>query len=242
MAAAFGRGLLPHKPRAAQVAAHPSPSVEAAHPLPPPTTPPGIPIPVSSTVATADINVVVAHKAPDAKSAIVANIPHHNLIGQETPFLVVATQPGWYQVLLPIRPNGTTGWISSDMLRISQTSDFLLATLSAYRIDHFVGGRLTESFPTAIGAPATPTPTGLYYLWAIQPDPGPPYDPVIFALSAFSPTLINWPEGGIVGIHGWADPSVEGKAVSSGCLRMHPGDAAHLQTELQLGVPIQIVP
>lgn len=240
---AFMTGILPngsHKaPKA--TAASPTPSAQAAHPLPTPTDTPGVPIPVSSTVVIAQSNVVVARKAPDAKAGVVANIQHHNIIGQETPLLVTATVPGWYQVLLPIKPNDTTGWVAASDVQEEVTGDFLLATLSAFRIDHYVGGKLKESFPVAVGAAATPTPTGLFYLWAIQADPGPPYDPVIFALSAFSTTLTNWPLGGIVGIHGWDDPSVEGHAVSNGCLRLHPGDAARLQSELQLGVPVRIV-
>ena len=61
------------------------------------------------------------------------------------------------------------------------------------------------------------------------------------ALSAFSPTLTNWPYGGIVGVHGWQDPSVEGKQISNGCLRMHPADVTKLEQNLPLGTPIQIV-
>lgn len=242
-AAAFMTGVLPnggHRARTAVAATTPTPE-EGASPLPTPSGPPGVPIPVSSTVVIAQSNVVVARKAPDAKAGVVANIQHHNIIGQETPLLVTATVPGWYQVLLPVKPNGTAGWVAAADVREEVTNDFLLATLSAFRIDHYVGGKLKESFPVATGASATPTPTGLFYLWAIQADPGPPYDPVIFALSAFSPTLTNWPLGGIVGIHGWSDPSVEGQAISNGCLRMHPGDAGRLQSELQLGVPVQIV-
>jgi lipoprotein-anchoring transpeptidase ErfK/SrfK len=64
---------------------------------------------------------------------------------------------------------------------------------------------------------------------------------VILALSAFSPTLTNWPYGGIVGVHGWQDPSVEGKQISNGCLRMHPADVTKLEQNLPLGTPIQIV-
>lgn len=244
-AAAFQAGILPNGRSAAArpqpAAPSPSPSDVPSSPLPPVTSTAGIPIPRTSLVATANDNVIVARRTPDPKGAVVANISHHNLIGQETPFLVVSSTVGWYQVLLPVKPNGTRGWVSADQVRISSTNDFLLATLSSFRLEHYVSGKLTESFPMAIGAPATPTPTGMFYLWAIQTDPGPPYDPVIFALSAFSPTLANWPDGAIVGVHGWSDTSVEGKAVSSGCMRLRPSDASHLQGELTLGVPIEVV-
>jgi len=201
-----------------------------------------VPIPPTSTVARAtSTQPVVARKDPNAKAKVVATIQPHNLIGQETPFLVVGAQPGWYRALLPVRPNGTTGWISADQVTTEEVSDYLLASLSSYRLDHYVKSKLVDSFQMGIGVPATPTPTGTFYVWAIQTDPGPPYDPVIFALNGFSPTLSTWPYGGIVGVHGWQDPSVEGKQVSNGCLRMHPGDVSKLEKDLPLGTPIQIV-
>ena len=64
---------------------------------------------------------------------------------------------------------------------------------------------------------------------------------MIFALSAFSPTLTNWPDGGIVGVHGWADAGVVGKQVSNGCLRLRQADAKKLEDTLPIGTPIQIV-
>lgn len=208
--------------------------------LPPPTQT-AVPVPVSSTVATAQGQLIVARTAPNAKAKVVQSISPHNLIGQDTPFLVVGSQPGWLQVQLPVRPNGTTGWVSADQVATSTVGDYLLATLSTYRLDHYRDGKLVDSFPIGIGVPATPTPTGTFYIWAIQDAPGPPYDPAILALSAFSPTLTNWPLGGIVGVHGWQDPSVEGKQISNGCLRMHPGDVSKLEKDLPLGTPIQIV-
>lgn len=223
------------------VAASPTPSpTETASELPPPATT-AVPIPVSSTVATAQGQLVVARTQPNPKAKVVTSISPHNLIGQDTPFLVVGSQPGWWQVQLPIRPNGTTGWVAANQVATSTVGDFILATLSAYRLDHYRNGKLVDSFPVGTGVTATPTPTGTFYVWAIQDQPGPPYDPVILGLSAFSPTLTNWPYGGIVGVHGWADTSVEGKQVSNGCLRMKPGDVSKLEQNLPLGTPIQII-
>jgi lipoprotein-anchoring transpeptidase ErfK/SrfK len=231
----------PHRSPHTVTAATPSESPSAS-PTPSPETSTAVPIPPTSTVARAtSAKPVVARTQPNAKAAVVASISPHNLIGQDTPFLVVGAQPGWYQALLPVRPNGTTGWISADQVKTEQVSDYLLASLSTYKLDHYVNSKLVDSFQMGIGVPTTPTPTGTYYVWAIQTDPGPPYDPVIFALSAFSPTLTNWPDGGIVGVHGWADASVVGKQVSNGCLRLRQADAKKLEDTLPIGTPIQIV-
>ena len=240
----YGALFGPAPKRHVAAKAKPTPSAsptETPSELPSPTQTPPVPIPVSSTVATAQDAVVVARTTPNARAKTLASVPPHNLIGQSTPFLVVGSQPGWLQVQLPVRPNGTTGWVAANQLVTSTVGDFLLVTLSAYRIDHYKDGKLVDSFSVGVGLPNTPTPTGTFYLWALQDAPGPPYDPAILALSAFSPTLINWPYGGIVGIHGWADPSVEGKQISNGCIRMHPADITKLELNLPLGTPIEII-
>jgi len=239
--ALFGSKPKKAHPKPGAVASPSASPTPTASDLPAPTQTAAVPIPVSSTVATAQGKPIVARAQPNAKAKVVTQLSPHNLIGQDTPFLVLGSQPGWYQVQLPVRPNGTTGWVPADQVATSTVGDFLLATLSTYRIDHYRDGKLMDSFPIGIGVPTAPTPTGTFYVWAIQDAPGPPYDPVILALSGFSPTLANWPYGGIIGVHGWADPGVEGKQISNGCLRMHPGDVSKLEQNLPLGTPIQII-
>jgi len=92
----------------------------------------------------------------------------------------------------------------------------------------------------AVGAPSTPTPLGHFYVWASE-DYGAPYTPGIFALSAFSPVLENWPGGGRTGIHGWTDTSILGRAASHGCVRMAPSDFAQLLHTVPLGTPVDLL-
>ncbi|HEU5002830.1 MAG TPA: L,D-transpeptidase family protein [Actinomycetota bacterium] len=217
----------------------PSPAPTEA-PSPAPST--GVPIPVTSTVATAGDAFVAARSEPSTKGRLIENVDAHNLLGQSTVFLVVGQQPGWYQVLLQKIPNGTTAWVSASQVTISVVNDFILAHLSTYKLEHYNSGKLVGTYSMAIGASKTPTPTGMFYLWGLQTGVPPPYTPAIFALSALSETLTNWPYGGIVGIHGWSDSSVEGKAVSNGCLRLTETDAQRLvNANLPLGTPVQIV-
>ena len=235
----FGAGSGHHKPVLSDAQDHPSPDISP--PTTTATTTTAVQIPTTSTVATASANIMLAYSSPSTHSSITAHLTQHNLIGQVNAFLVVGTAPGgWVQALLPVRPNGTTAWFPPDEVQVGQVSDFLLANLSDFTLKHYVDGKLVATFPVGVGLPATPTPTGLYYVYADQQDPGPPYNPVIFALSAFSPTLLNWPEGGIIGIHGWSDTSVEGHPVSNGCLRMRPSDAVKLGS-LPLGTPVEII-
>lgn len=229
----------------AKAAASPTPSPSpspspAAAPSPAPST--AVAIPVTSTVATAGPAFVAARVAPSSKARLIENVDAHNLIGQPTVFLVVGQQPGWYQVLLQKIPNGTTAWVSASQVTISVVNDFILANLSTYKLEHYSSGKLVASYSMAIGAPKTPTPTGMFYIWAVQTPVEPPYTPVIYGLSALSETLTGWPYGGIVGIHGWSDPSVEGKPVSNGCLRLTQNDAQRLVgANLPLGTPVDII-
>jgi hypothetical protein len=235
----FGAGSGRHKPILSDALANPSPDI----PVPTSTaaTTTAVQIPTTSTVATANANIMLAYSSPSTRSSVTAHLTQHNLIGQVNAFLVVGTAPGgWVQALLPVRPNGTTGWFPPDEVQVGQVSDFLLANLSSFTLEHYVDGKLVATFPVGVGLPATPTPTGMFYVYANQAHPGPPYDPVILALSAFSPTLLNWPLGGIIGIHGWSDTSVEGRPVSNGCLRMRPRDATRL-ANLPLGTPVEII-
>lgn len=229
----------------AKAAASPTPSPS---PSPSPTEAPSpvsntaVPIPVTSTVATAGEAFVAARVSPSSRAKLIENVDAHNLIGQPTVFLVVGQQPGWYQVLLQKIPNDTTAWVSASQVTISVVNDFILANLSTFKLEHYNSGKLVATYSMAIGADKTPTPTGMFYIWAIQTPVPPPYTPVIYGLSALSETLKDWPFGGIVGIHGWSDPSVEGKAVSNGCLRLTQTDAQRLiNANLPMGTPVQII-
>jgi lipoprotein-anchoring transpeptidase ErfK/SrfK len=113
--------------------------------------------------------------------------------------------------------------------------------VSQFRIDHYVSGRWQAGFPVAVGKPATPTPTGLFYILASQRLDQAPYTPGIFALSGFSPQPIPGFLGATLGVHGWTDPSVVGTRASNGCVRLRSKDIGPLLRTLILGTPVDIV-
>ena len=61
-----------------------------------------------------------------------------------------------------------------------------------------------------------------------------------FELSGYS-KLSDWPGGGVVGLHGWNDPSVFGRAVSHGCIRVSNENAAFLRDRIPVGTPLRVV-
>jgi lipoprotein-anchoring transpeptidase ErfK/SrfK len=168
--------------------------------------------------------------------APVAVLPATEL-GAPTWVPVVRTGAGWDQVLLPSRPDHSTGWIytAGAKLDTRHTSYLLRVNLGAHRLSVYNDGKLLGEWTVAIGAPGTPTPTGRTFLLALLAPPDPTYSPLILPLGTHSSALSTYGGGpGTVGIHGWPDSSVFGQSVSNGCVRV-PAAALQLVSTIPLG-------
>ena len=146
----------------------------------------------------------------------------------------------WFHVNLPMRPNGTTGWIPAASVALQPMHMRIVVHRGLRRIEVFRDSRRLLSAKVAVGAPGRETPLGEFYVTArFHPD-----DPFlgVFALetSAYS-RLTEWPGGGVVGIHGTSKPWLLGQAVSHGCVRVSNATALALQRLVPLGTPISIV-
>jgi lipoprotein-anchoring transpeptidase ErfK/SrfK len=148
----------------------------------------------------------------------------------------------WYRVRLPVRPNGTTGFIPADRLSLSKTSYRLALNRKHFRLEFFKGCELLKTFRVGIGTGETPTPVGQFYLVSLLklPAPNTVYGTYAYGLSGFSDILKTWKLGGIVGLHGTNDPASVGRRSSHGCIRMLNRDIAELVRVLPLGTPIEI--
>jgi lipoprotein-anchoring transpeptidase ErfK/SrfK len=161
-------------------------------------------------------------------------------------FLVESVRPdGWVQVLLPIRPNGSTAWVQAADVKLAVNSYRVVVTLAAHQITVFNGANVVYQGPVASGAPATPTPTGHYFIRVLQqaPDPHTVYGPYAYGLSSHSDVLTNFNGGdGEIGIHGNDDASALGHSVSHGCIRMDNAAITNLAKVLPLGTPVDVNP
>lgn len=158
-------------------------------------------------------------------------------------FLVEQQLEGWIQVLLPERPNGSTGWVHADDVTVTQDPNHIEVSLSAHQISVFNGEQVIYQGPVATGAPATPTPIGTYYIRVLleTPDPTSVYGPFAYGLSAHSEVLTQFDGGDAeVGIHGNNDASVLGTSVTHGCVRMDNTEITTLSKMLPLGTPVVI--
>jgi lipoprotein-anchoring transpeptidase ErfK/SrfK len=146
----------------------------------------------------------------------------------------------WYHISIPMRPNGTYGWVPARTLSLAPTQGAIKISLSRRVIDLYWKGKHVWQGKVAIGAPGRETPLGKYYVAARFV---PYHDPFlgVFAVetSAYS-KLTEWPGGGVVGIHGTSEPQLLGQAVSHGCVRVANLTATKLKRYAPLGTPISI--
>jgi hypothetical protein len=163
-------------------------------------------------------------------------------LGSPTWVPVVQSQPGWDRVLLPARPNRSTGWIylGGGGLQTAYTAYRVDVSLSTYRLTILDAGHSLGTWTVADGAAGTPTPAGRTFLLASLAPPHPTYSPLILPLGAHSDTLTTYGGGpGTVGLHGWPDPAVFGHAASHGCVRV-PAAALRALSRVPLGSPVMI--
>lgn len=196
-------------------------------------------------IGAVDGAAAIALRRPWATAPRIARFPTVNAQGSEQVFpLLERTQTddgAWYQALLPIRPNGSTGWIPDRQLTLRRSDYRVDIDTSRLRLTVF---RLCEpigSYAIGIGTKDTPTPRGVFFLNSLlRPPPGSIYGEFTYGLSAYSQVIRNWKGGGIVGIHGTNDPTSIGKRVSHGCIRMRNADIRKLARTLPLGTLVTI--
>jgi len=151
-------------------------------------------------------------------------------------------EPRWYHVELPLKPNGITGWVRAADVRVVGVNTRIDIDLSSRRVTFFRRGRVVLRATAAIGAPATPTPTGRYYVnqRLIPTDPTGPFGPGAIGISAFSNVLTGWTQGGPIAIHGTNEPSSIGRNVSNGCIRISNATLKRMFDAVPAGTPVMI--
>jgi lipoprotein-anchoring transpeptidase ErfK/SrfK len=176
-----------------------------------------------------------------------ARFGRKNVNGVPTVFAALESVAGtrckaaWYRVMLPLKPNGQTGYVRARGVNLRPIRTRLVVDLSTRRLTVFDRGRRVLKATVAIGARSTPTPTGRFYVnQRFRDDPSGPYGWAAIGISAFSEVLHGWPQGGPVAIHGTNRPSLLGLRVSNGCIRVSNETVKRLWRLAPTGTPVLV--
>jgi lipoprotein-anchoring transpeptidase ErfK/SrfK len=147
----------------------------------------------------------------------------------------------WVEVNLPVRPNGSTGWVRAEDVEVTSHEFHIEIDLDEHRLIVTDGGEEVMDVPAGVGTGQTPTPGGVFYTRSLIRSTNPAYGPYAYGLSGFSEVHETFGNGpGDIGIHGTDDESAVGTDVSNGCIRLHNEDIETLADLLPLGVPVEI--
>jgi lipoprotein-anchoring transpeptidase ErfK/SrfK len=215
---------------------------------PPTTTTTATP---STTAPTADATSFVAQAKPasmpiyasGADGEPVMSLDNPNENGAPLVFLVKERQGDWLHVYLPVRPNGSTGWVRAADVTVVSNSYSIDINLGQHRLVVHKGDEVVLDEPIGVGTAQTPTPGGVYYIKELlqPPNPDGPYGPYAYGLSGFSNVLDEFKGGdGVIGVHGTNEPDAIGTDVSHGCIRMRNEAILELVPVLPLGTPVHI--
>ncbi len=162
----------------------------------------------------------------------------------ELVFLAKGNTPDRLYVHLPIRPNGSMGWIDKTNVQLTSNPFSIEIQLSSFTLRAYESGKLSKEIKIGIGRDEVPTPEGFYYTVyvATPPEKNGVYGDFVIGLSGFSEVLPTFNGGqGRLGIHGTNQPQLIGTKASHGCIRMKNPDIDYLVERLPLGTPVKVI-
>jgi lipoprotein-anchoring transpeptidase ErfK/SrfK len=191
-----------------------------------------------------------ARSAPGSGPVLMRVRPVAPLSGRATVLRVVRERRSdgrrFVKVLLPMRPNGTAGWVRADRVRLGRTPYAVTIDRSARMLTVRRDGRVVRRERIVVGAPGSPTPRGEFAI-SEEIRRASPHEFTgawILPLTAFSGTYRQFAGGpGRVAIHGRGGASLRdplGTAASHGCVRVTNRAVRWMARRLSPGVPVRI--
>jgi lipoprotein-anchoring transpeptidase ErfK/SrfK len=195
--------------------------------------------------ATTDVTV----RSRPRGGRVVGLFPKTTPWGSPTAFLVqqarrTAGGEVWLRVLVPRRPNGSSGWLLRDQVRLRPVDYSVEVDLSAKTVSLLRGGSILRTWPAGVGRAWTPTPTGSFFVTVKlrPPQISTVYGAWALGLSGYSEVHEQFGTGdGQIALHGTHNPAADlGREVSNGCVRLDNQAISALAGTLPLGTPVTI--
>ncbi|HTO01642.1 MAG TPA: L,D-transpeptidase [Microthrixaceae bacterium] len=164
---------------------------------------------------------------------------------QPVTFMVTERRGKWLKVLLPVRPNGTEGYISTTDVEVHQTSKRIELHIGEHRLVAYDGSTPVIETSIVTGVAATPTPTGTFFVTDVVPYTNASgfYGPYALATNGYSETIDEFDSGvPVIALHGTNRPELMGQDRSNGCIRVENDIANKLAADFGQGTPILIWP
>jgi hypothetical protein len=149
----------------------------------------------------------------------------------------------WLRVEEPAKPVPIVGWAPATAftwpvaVRTRLVVDRVHLRAVLYR-----AGRVIWRAPVGVGKPSTPTPGGRFWVrekFVVAGDGL--YGTRAFGTSSHSAVLTDWPNGGVIGIHGTDQPWLIPGRPSHGCIRIRNPDVERLYGLMPVGTPIVVL-
>jgi hypothetical protein len=173
----------------------------------------------------------------------IARLTRRTSFGSPEAVWVVRRSGHWLGVISTQAGNGHVGWLPAAATSLSRVGWELKVSLRARRLTVLDYGKVAERYTVAVGAPASPTPTGRFAVTdrLSTGDPSGPYGCCILALSAVAPHAIQgWDGGNRIAIHSTPETGSIGHDVSHGCMRLTLAEGQWLLNHIPLGTPTLI--
>lgn len=125
---------------------------------------------------------------------------------------------------------------------VRQRVRVVLVSIADRRLAVIEDGNVLAYFPVAVGAAASPSPTGEFEIVNRVANPAYYHDGVVMAASENNPVGTRWIGLNLrgYGIHGTNAPRSIGRASSHGCIRLKNRDVERLYAMLRVGDVVEI--
>jgi lipoprotein-anchoring transpeptidase ErfK/SrfK len=202
-------------------------------------------VPEASTLVASFASDATRFDAPNGTEAGVVAAEWH---GRPSILPVVDQKPGWVQVRLAERPNGSTAWVRRSDVVLATTPYRVEIDVATTRLRVYKEGEQILDAPAGLGTEDAPTTVGNFFVAFLQepPDTTSGWGPFVVVTSSHSETISDFQSSGdaVAAIHGplGADDEIgeTGAYVSHGCIRLHLDDLDVLR-DLPAGTPIDVV-